>query len=82
MKTDTHRIINYLSKIIKIATGFNMSLFCRFEKLDDNVFEIEHAKSRVIHNLPQQLGIFILQYAKMGLLEFCYDFIDYVIDFQ
>ena len=50
MRTDKHRIINYFSKITNIATGFNMSLFCRFEKLDDNVFQIQHAKSRVIHN--------------------------------
>ena len=59
-----------------------MSSFCLFEKLGDNLFEGHHAKSRGIHNLSLQLGIFILQYTKIRFLEFCYDFIDYVIDFQ
>ena len=50
MTTGKNRIINYFSKITKIATESNMSLLCRFEKRDDNLFEIQHAKSRVIHN--------------------------------
>ena len=80
MRTDKHRRIKYLTESSKLAAEFNKSSFTRFEMFDDNLFEVQHAKSRVVHDLPLQIGFFILQYAKLRLLEFYYDFLDYFID--
>lgn len=47
--------------------------------LDMNIFEIEKAKRNypsITLSLPVQLGYFILQYAKLRLLQFYYDCLD------
>ena len=41
---------------------------------------MEMAKSSVNWNLPNQIGFFTYQYAKLRMLEFYYDCIDYYID--
>lgn len=38
------------------------------------------AKTKITMDLPIQLGYFILQYAKMKMLEFNYDFLDIYVD--
>lgn len=40
------------------------------------MYEVEKAKSKIVLDLPIQLGYFILQYAKLRMLEFYYDFMD------
>lgn len=45
-------------------------------ELDNDHFEIELAKSRITLDLPIQIGYFILQYAKLRMLEFYYDCLD------
>lgn len=44
-------------------------------ELQDEVYEVEMAK-KIIFDLPIQLGYFILQYAKLRMLQFYYDFLD------
>lgn len=51
----------------------------RFKKLttlieDEELFEIERSKKILNLNLPIQIGYFILQYAKLHMLQFYYDF--------
>ncbi len=51
----------------------------RFRQLDvvvDNAYEIEMSKRTVTYALPIHVGFFVLQYAKMRMLQFYYDFID------
>ena len=51
----------------------------RFRQLDvvvDNAYEVEMNKSTVTYALPIHVGFFVLQYAKMRILQFYYDFID------
>ena len=46
----------------------------------EEYYEIEMGKKQIILNLPIQLGYFILQYAKMKMLSFYFDFMDIYVD--
>ena len=57
----------------------------RFRKLDclgteEQYYELEMAKRKIKLDLAIQLGYFILQYAKLRLLQFYFDFIDIYVD--
>ena len=43
------------------------------DELNHNIFEVETYKSRLILDTPVQIVFFILQYAKLRMLEFYYD---------
>ena len=44
--------------------------------VDDDAYEIEMNKKTVTYTLPVHVGFFVLQYAKMCMLQFYYDFIN------
>lgn len=46
----------------------------------DAIFEIKKSKKKVLQNVPIQIGYAVLDYAKLRMLQFCYDFIDKYID--
>ena len=46
----------------------------KLNHLNDNLYEIESAKADVEHKEPIIVGFFILQYAKLGMLELYYNF--------
>ena len=48
-------------------------------ELPDHVFEIEMKKKGITFDLPIQSGYYILQYAKLRVLECYYDFHDFYI---
>lgn len=43
-------------------------------------FEVEKSKEQLNINLPVQIGYFILQYAKLRMLQFYFDFLDVYVD--
>ena len=47
---------------------------------EDQFYEVEALKRRIDLNLPIQLGYFVLQYAKLKMLQFYYDFLDTHVD--
>lgn len=47
---------------------------------EEELFEIEMSKKVLKLNLPIQIGYFILQYAKLHMLQFYYDFMDRFVD--
>ena len=49
------------------------------EEIDD-VFELEFRKEKVTINRPFQIGIVVYQLAKLRMLQFYYDCLDYFID--
>ena len=49
-------------------------------KLHMIITKLKHLKKKIILDLPTQLGYFILQLAKLRMLEFYFDFIDVFID--
>ena len=55
----------------------------RFRQLDivvDDAYEIEMSKRTVTYTLPVHVGFFVLQYAKMRMLQFYYDFINRYVE--
>ena len=74
-KVDRHRDVNYCTE--KAASA--MINGRRFQPLDvvvDDAYEIEMNKTTVTYALPVHVGFFVLQYAKMHMLQFYYDFIN------
>lgn len=73
-----HRDIEYVQGENETSLKVNESRFRKLECLDqeEQYYEIEMAKRRINLDLPVQLGYFILQYAKLRMLEFYYDFMD------
>lgn len=61
-----------VSDAARKAMKFN---FIKMSELDE-IFEIEMEKTKILLDLPIYLGYFILQYAKLRMLEFYYDFLD------
>ena len=72
---DRHRDVNYCTEK---ATSLMVN-DRRFRQLDvvvDDAYEIEMNKKTVTYTLPVHVGFFVLQYAKMRMLQFYYDFIN------
>ena len=46
----------------------------------DEYFQVEKSKEKLDINLPIQIGYFILQYAKLRMLQFYYDYLDVYVD--
>ena len=54
-------------------------------ELPDGYYEVEKTKKKINLDLPIHIGVFILNCAKLRMLEFYYDFLDYYLsreDFQ
>ena len=47
---------------------------------EDEYFKVEKAKKKLDINLPIPIGSFILQYAKLHMLQFYYDYLDVYVD--
>ena len=54
----------------------NNPRYKKLEELDNDIFEVEMSKKKIIQNSPTHIGFFILQYAKLFLLQFYYEFLD------
>ena len=53
--------------------------FYSLAELPDGYYEVEKTKKKINLDLPIHLGVFILNYAKLRMLEFYYDFLDYYL---
>ncbi len=82
MDKTRHRNVTYVSGENEACYQVNMPQFRDMSCLDleDGFYEIESAKKVINLNLPIQLGYFILQYAKLRMLAFYYDFMDKFVD--
>ena len=82
MDQTKHRNIKYVEGENKACFEINKPQFRQTTCLDetDQYYEIELAKKNIKLDLPIQLGFFILQYAKLRMLEFYYDFLDSYVD--
>ena len=59
--------------------------FYDMTELPDGYYEVEKTKKKINLDLPIHIGVFILNYAKLRMLKFYYDFLDYYLsrdDFQ
>ena len=65
----------------KSATEFiNDKSFKSLKELEKDLFEIEKRKKTVAWNLPNHVGFFVYQAAKLRMLEFYYDCLDYYLN--
>ena len=82
MDKTKHRKVYYVKGEDKACFEVNKPQFRQSTRLDDDddYYEIEASKSRLNLDLPVQLGFFILQYAKLRMLQFYYDLLDRYVD--
>ena len=66
---DRHRDVNYCTE--KVASSLiNDKRFRQLDIVVDDAYEIEMSKRTVAYTLPVHVGFFVLQYAKMRMLQF------------
>ncbi|XP_072022325.1 uncharacterized protein [Amphiura filiformis] len=58
----------------------NEHLFRDLNTISENCYEVEMAKAKIKQDLPIQVGFFVYQHAKLRMLQFYYDFLDYYLD--
>ena len=68
-----HTLTKYLSDQ-KTHAAINSKLFKRLDHMKNSLYEVELAKAEIEHNEPIIVGSFILQYAKLRMLELYYNF--------
>ena len=44
------------------------------------LYEVQMAHKQIVHDIPKQVGFFVLMYAKLRMLEFYYDCLDYYLN--
>ena len=72
-----HHTIKYVRGYRKAVLKANSSRFLKLTELDpeNEYYELELQKQQIRHDMPIQIGFFILQYAKLHMLEFYYNFL-------
>ena len=70
-----HTDIMYVKGHGEAQLKINDPRFRKCQPIDDNLIEVEMAKRKIKFDLPIQIGYFILQYAKLRMLQFHYDFL-------
>ena len=66
----------------KTNKATNNRLFIRLNNVSTDIYEVELVKSTNEHREPIIVGFFILQYAKLRMLELYYNFFDKFCDVQ
>ena len=73
MDQSRHTVTKYLSDE-KTHAAVNSKLFKRLDHMNNSLYEAELAKAEIEHKEPIIVGFFILQYAKLRMLELYYNF--------
>jgi len=74
-----HRNIKYCDAET-VSQEINHGFFHKLNVTSEDSYEVEHFKKSVIFDLPIQIGFYVYGYAKLRMLEFYYDFLEYYID--
>ena len=53
--------------------------FYSLTELPDSYYEVEKMKKKIDLSLPTHLGVFTVNYTKLRMLKFYYDFLDYYL---
>ena len=81
MNRTTHTIKIYLNDEKTHKTS-NEPLFKRLNTVEKDLYEVELLKSTIEHREPTIVGFFILQFAKLILLERDYNLFDKFCDYN
>ena len=73
MDRSRHTVTRYLSDE-KAHAAINSKLFKKLDHVNNSLYEVELAKAQIEHREPIIVGFFILQYAKLRMLELYYNF--------
>ena len=73
MDRSKHTQTRYMYNKVKVTQMINSPNFKTLEELNNQIFEVESYKKTIVMDNPIQIGFFILQYAKLRMLEFFYD---------
>ena len=79
MDRSRHTVTKNLSDE-KTHGAINTKLFKRLDHINDQLYEVELAKAEIEHREPIIVGFFILQYAKLRMLELHYNFFEIFYD--
>ena len=79
MDRSRHTVTKYLSDE-KTHGAVNTKFFKRLDHINDQLYEVDLAKAEIKHREPTIVGFFILQYAKLRMLELYYNFFDRFCD--
>ena len=82
---EKHHDIIYVDESEITGTEIIDNHFYDMTELPDGYYEVEKTKKKINLDLPIHISIFILNYGKLCMLEFYYDFSDYYLsceDFQ
>ena len=79
MDRSRHSVTNYLNDE-KTHSANNIELFKRLNFITDQLYEVELVKSEIEHREPIIVGILILQYAELRMLELLYSFFEKFCD--
>ena len=74
MDRSRHTVTKYLNDE-KTHSAINNKLFKRLNFITDQLYEVELIKSEIEHREPIFVGLFILQYVKLRMLELYYNFL-------
>ena len=64
----------------KTRKAINGKIFRRLENMSKEICVVELAKSKIEHREPITVGFFIVQYAKLRMLELFYNWFDKFCD--
>ena len=73
MDRSRHTVTKYLSDE-KTHAAIDSKLFKKLDHFNNSLYEIELSKAQIEHKEPIIVGFFILQYAKLRMLELYYNF--------
>ena len=76
---DRNRNVQYCTKS-GTSSLINNKRFRQLEVVTDNAYAMEMSKGVVTYTLPLHIGFFVYQYAKLRMLQFCYDFVDRYVE--
>ena len=79
MQKERQHQVKYYSQKHKAVLAINSPRFRKVTEIDEDFFEIESAKAQIRLDLPIYLGYAILQYAKLQMVSFYYDCLDYYV---
>ena len=75
---EKHHDIVYVDES-EISTEIIDNHFYDMTELPDGYYEVEKTKKKINLEIPIHIGVFILNNAKLRMLEFYYDFLDYYL---
>ena len=79
MDRSRHAVTKYLTDG-KMHSAINSKMFKRLNHITDQLYEVEVLKPEIEHREPIIVGLFILQYAKLRMLELYYNFLQKFCD--